>query len=476
MPPLPPFKALTSLAWTPTIPAGLAWPAGYSFTARITDIVASRRSVASVSLTPEALFDSVSTARSAPGATFYVDSLSGSNSNNGLTSGTAFLSIWKAVQAANTAAVPTKIIVLATATYNRGNNPSFGGVTPTVDIAFVASGGRVRTGTFDTPANPSTDGVQTNAYSTAVANTGRVFDRSALDRFGNYTELPVAASAAFTNISPNTWFNDATKTYVRRADGKAVTFGSTGNTLFTRPSTAAFQFRSTTNHVYIGGVTTADGFDVEGGSLYGCLDAVLASAPASNLVMAVSNCTFKYGGSPTDVNGRSVSLDSWKGIAYFSNCRADAGFTDGFNVHDSQAAGGCHILTVNCSGYDNGKLGAQSCNGWTLHETVKGIDVAGHYVANKGGSVRNIDSTKCALLGTAIENDQGDLGLGGGGIMVPTAIRMDNTAEAWCERVRIDMPGGTVAYSTGASGAKIHRRDCWPVGQPDYGPGTFDTY
>jgi hypothetical protein len=466
---------LSSLTWTATQPDALGWSASYALTARITDIPSSRRSVATVSLTPEAAFDAVSTARSAPGATYYVDSLNGNNSNAG-TSGAPFLSIWKGVQAANSAAVPTKLVILANASFNRGNNPSFGSVTPTVDIAFVASGGRVTTGTFDTPSNPSRDGTQTNTYSLTLANVGRVFDRANTDRFGNYTEFKNVGTAALCNSMPNSYALVAGTLYINRGDQQAVTFGSTGNTMFTRPSTACFQFRSVTKHVYIGGATAADGFDCEGGSLYGVLDGVLASAPASDLVMAVSNCTFKYGGSSTDTNGRSVSLDSWKGLAYFYNCRADAGYTDGFNAHDSQTAGGCHLLTVNCSAYDNGKYGAQSCNGWTTHETVLGIDIAGHYVANKGGSLRSIDTSKSWFAGTAVENDIGDLGLGGSGVIRPTAVRVDDTAKFWMERCRIDMPAGTVAYSTGASGSTIYRRNCWPVAHPDYGPGVFTTY
>ena len=78
---------------------------------------------------------------------------------------------WKAIAAANAAGVPTKIIVDASTGANiryRSNNPWYNGgtgISPTVDIALLATGGRVVTGAFDPPGTPSLDATYTNCYS-----------------------------------------------------------------------------------------------------------------------------------------------------------------------------------------------------------------------------------------------------------------------------------------------------------------------
>jgi hypothetical protein len=190
---------------TATPPVGLGWPSAYALTATLTDLIpGSPRSMGTINLDISALFNTKTTALSAPGATFYVAN-SGLDTNDGLTSGTAFKSIWKAVVAANTANVPTKVIV-ASGTYFRTNNPWYNGgtgVTPNVDIAYVASGGRVITGTFDPPGTPTRDATYVNCYSWTVSSVNRVCDMRNLNRFGNYTELTTVTTAALCNSTPD---------------------------------------------------------------------------------------------------------------------------------------------------------------------------------------------------------------------------------------------------------------------------------
>lgn len=469
------------IASAPTVPAGLDWPSAYDLgTIALTDLPGLPYLLGSATLTPEAAFDAVSTARTSPGATYYVDGLNGLDANAG-TSVAPFRSIGKAVASANTGGVPTKIIVKATVTYYRGNNPTYnsgaGGQRPTVDIAFLASGGRILTGTFDSFSTPgAVDATYTNCYTLAVAaaTVNRVHDIQTLNRDGNHSELVKVADAALCNVTPGSWVHVSGTLYIHRADGAAP---SVSNTRYYRSESTCFQITSNAVNVYIGGESGNDGFDCEGGSANGVLDAGVTSGATADKVLAVSNCSFRYGGGAIDnAAGRGVSVDSWRGLAIFSNVRADANLTDGFNAHNSQGAARVCMVTINCSATDNGRPGQQSCNGHTLHEDVKGIDIAGRYERNRGGTIRNINTSKALYIGTMVRDDLGDRGLSSTGTAIPTAVRMDDTAEAWFDRARVIMPAGANAYTTGGAGSIIHKRDCWPTAQPDAGVGTYAAY
>ena len=459
-----------------TIPSGLGWDvAKYPLSMTVTELPGMVKAHGVSTLTPESAFDAVSTARTTPGATFYVDGLNGLDTNAG-TQAAPFQRIWKAVQAANAAGVPTKIIVRASVSrYIRSNNPSFGGIYPTVDVAFVATGGRVNTGTFD-DFTASVDATNTRCYTTTVsANTvNRVVDMVYLNQFGNYTELVNVTSADLCNNTPGSWYHHTDGTlYIHRHDGAAVT---QSNTRFYRSSATSFSLRTGVN-MYIGGETGNDGFDVEGGHAYGGLEVTPTTASASEKVVAVANCSFKYAGGKIDNSvGRGVSIDNWHGLSIFSNVRADAALTDGFNFHNSIGVPRSMALTINCSATDNGRPGMQSCNSHTLHENVLAIDLCSKFEASRGGSVRNINTSKALYAGTLIKDDRGDVGLGGGGVVKPTAIRADDSAVIWCDRTRTDMPAGGYEYSTGSGTSAIHKRSTWPVHSPDSGPGTIDAY
>ncbi|UDL14873.1 hydrolase [Arthrobacter phage Sarge] len=467
------YTPLSTSALAVTMPSGLGWDTtNFPFIALLRDYPGTPRSMAELNTTPEAIFDAYSTARSAPGATFYVSN-SGLDTNNGTTAGTPFKSIWKAVAAANTAAVPSKIIVAA-GTYFRTNNPWYNGgtgVIPTVDIAFIADGGRVITGTMDPPGTPTKDATQTNCYSYAVSSVNRVQDMVNFNAFGNQVEYQNVATAALCNATPNSWNLTSGTLYINRRDGAAVT--NTTTRVF-RPSTSCFTFSNPVN-IYIGGTAGNDGWDCEGGSNIGVLAAFTNPPGTTRHVLIVKNSTFKYGGGVSDTVTRGVSVEGWQGLAWFSNCRADANQTDGFNFHNVYGATNRNGLTTNCTGYDNGRYPNQSNQGLTTHEDWVHVDIAGHYAGNHGGTVRCINTSKTWLAGTWVENDLGDQAYGGS--VPPTAFRVDDTAVFWCDRTKVTMPAGGYSYVVSTGTAAIHKRDAWPSPHPDTpGTGTIDSY
>jgi hypothetical protein len=460
---------------TGAFPSGLGWDTtNFNFTTNLANVAG--RSYGSISVTPEALFDARSTARSAPGATYYVGPSGNDTTGNGLTSGTAWRTIDKAIQAANTAAVPTKIYV-ATGTYSRGNSfAGFGGTRPAVDIAFIATGGRVVAGNFDDYTAPTSDATHTNTYSATLSNVDDIVDLTNLDANGNYGRLTYVASAAICNITPNSWHHDGTKYYIRRRDNVAPT---STNTRIYRGGTYVLQV-VTPISIYLGADDDYSGFDLEGTSTKGALDYGPTTTPGSRKAVVVKNCTFKYCGNKVNTSARAVSVDSIHGIAAFFDCWADRAATDAFNFHNTTSATAVpYVLTVNCVSLDTGQPVNTSVNALTIHEDVKAIDIAGYYGGSNGGTVRNIGTSKHLLIGTILLSDKGERafnalnGVVGGAFA--NYIRTQDTAIVWCDRVQVNaMPGQTAFWAD--AGTAIYLRRVWPTRGGTYAAGTVTTY
>ncbi|WNY15156.1 minor tail protein [Rhodococcus phage MacGully] len=416
------------------------------------------------------IFDRKSTARTKPGKTFWV-AAGGSDSNAG-TEVSPFGSLQKAVQAGNDQGVSALVNVVGNV-FERSRSLYAASVAPMVDLALVARSGRVATGTFDLPSgwsttpNSSYANTYTNPTAAPIANCDRVLDTRNLNAWGNYTELIKVPTPEACNLIPNSWALVSGTLYVHRMDELPVT---TTNTKILRKQSFNLLVNSPIN-------LWVEGFDFEGGPGNAARLDMGAAGPTAQLKAAVfSGCTFKYAGGYEAGSETATGLGaaSWNGLVASFNCQSDANMTDGFNFHNGRNVPSPFSLTVNSAARDNGRLNSQSCNGLTYHESCIGMDFGGLYEANRGGSVRNIDSSKLLMVGSRVRNDKGDLGVGGG--MPPTAIRIDGTSELWCDNVTVEMPRGQFAYSTGTGTAKIHRRNCAPVPQPDFGPGVFDTY
>jgi hypothetical protein len=440
---------------------GFGWDlTNYPISPTVRLLNASAQRLGSAGITPEALFDRFSTARSAPGATFHVVA-GNSDSNNGTSVGTAVGTINKAITLANATGLPSKIFVYP-GLFPRSASPSLNGtVWPTVDIAIVNAGnGRVITGTFDQFAAPSLDATNTNTYAITIGGVDRVVDISRRDRFGNYPELTQVASAAICNITPNSWFSTGTVLYIRRHDSSAVL--NTNTRVYRSGANQTIRLAGAQTNVYL------EGLDCEGGS--NVLGTVYTSKPATRKAIVGKDCSFNYAGyaAITTVNG--VSVDALHGIAAFFNCSANANASDNFNFHNVAVAG-CTVawLLVNCSATDAGRSTSLSCNAITSHEDITGLDICGDYHVGRGGTARFINGSKTGMIGTRIRGDIGDMIVGG--TTPPCAVQIDNAAQLWADMVDIDMPAGTWAWRA-LSGTTLYRRNCW-ARQPDQGAGTF---
>lgn len=459
------------------IPSELDWDTtNFPLTIRINKNIPA---YGSVGITPEKLFDLKSTALSNPFATFYV-SPTGNDANPG-TEASPVKSLGNAQALANATGQPCKIIASGgsapASAYPRTNNLRNNAgtpVVPSVDTAWVARGGRVTTGTFDNYSAPSLDGTFTNCYKlTSLGGCDRIVNRWEFDEFGDYMALRNVATPTICNTTPDSWTLSGTDVYVNRADGQAVT---NANTRAYR-SAAATYILSTQVNIYFGGEDGESGWDLEGSNANAVVDFLIAAPAALPGCCVFSNTRLVQGGGVVNTTARSISCNSFNGLIALFDCHGSAAQTDCYNVHNNNAAAKALFLTVNCTSSNTGRPGNQSCNALTLHENCIGIDVCGNFQSAHGGTVRNINTSKCLLAGTYVKNDRGDAVLGGGGSYQPAAVVANDTAQIWADSVKIDMPAGTRAWATSsAPGAVIRRRNCYPVAQPDAGGGAFENY
>jgi len=452
-----------------TIPAGLGWDHDAFNLGNVYVYNYKTEQFGVIDATVESLFTSRSNALRNPTTVYYVSMASGNDGNSGLTTGLAVKSIYQAITLANATGSPALIYVEA-GIYPRVN--SFSGASslkPTVDIAVVATGGRVVTGPFDQFTAPTRDATYTNCYSFVNSNALRVLDMTNTNALGNCNELSNVATPALCNATPNSWVISAGSIYINRADQQPVT---QLNTRLIRDARNIIVNASVS--VYLGGASGNDGFDFVGGNNNGVLDFDITSAGSTMRVFAAKNCTFNYGGGPTATGGNGVAIDSMYGLAVFQNCQSDANWKDGFNLHNVRTSAGVYSLTINCSSNDNGRSGNVSCNGYTLHENVVGIDIGGNYKFNRGGSAHSIATSKTYFAGTTIDTDLGDISLGGS--IYPEAFRTSENAIYWLDSCTVLGPKNMYALFAKDVGSKIYYRNLMAGSLKNGGLGTVAEY
>jgi len=391
----------------------------------------------SAGITPEELFDRFSTARSAPTTTYYVNATTGSDSNNGLTTGTKVQSIKKAIDLGNATGSPYKVMVDAGVYYRLFGFRAGTSVAPTEDAAFIAVGGDVICTSGNDLGTPSLDGTYTNCYAWAQTLVTSVLDLTRMTDTGAFEQLRYVATPTICNRIPGTWTLSDPNVYVHRPDGAAVTNANTRVVTYSnvwKSSTSAHQVS-----VFLGSDGEGGRFIIQGGGADGGLSVEFGASVASSLAFVCDQVVFEHSGGFAASITKAAYFNGIPGIVALFGCFCRSGANDAYNFKNSSGSG-MHVLTVNCSAAQFGQNGSTSNNGWTLHENVVGVDVCGNYAVTAGGAVHNIATSKAALIGTTISGDRGDSAYGG--TIKPTAVRAANTAE-------IQMYACTVLQSNG---------------------------
>ena len=395
-------------------------------------------------ITAEALFDRFSTARSAPASTWYVDGTNGNDTTgDGLSWATAYKSAYKGVIAGNGTGAPFALRVKNELSYLKcliggGGDSAIG----TQDHAIIAHGRVAMSSHVDFTA-PTVDGTYANTYSgtvspAAVTSIDRVVNRIKLDKYGKPSDFQLLASAAAVNTSVgiDAYAVEGGKWYVKRADGAAPTITNTRCFVQNRVS----QFSGLVN-VFIGGNAEGDGFDFAGGAANGPFD-IKSTTPAATpkVLVAAKGMRSMHAGGNLSIGARSVSAESMHGGVFLFSPVASGPATDAYNAHNTYNAPFSLFCTIGAVATDTGRGTQQSCNAWTTHESVTGLDLAGYYLDTRGATVRCINSSFNQLICPYAEGDMGDVAIGGS--QQPTAYRTDNTAVMYLDNPRGKLNGG----------------------------------
>lgn len=377
---------------------------------------------------------------------YYVDASKSDDSLAGLAPATAKQSIRGAIAAAVAANATGVIIYIKQGLYDRTKDLTKSAtgtpVMPEIPVALIGYGGRVDHG----PVALLTWTADTGTYIAARSNVARVLDTTRKDAEGNYIEIPLVADATALAAAEEGWFQDGANCRVKRKDGKAPTNATTYVLMLNSPS-----LRFGTQAVYISGISAIGG-----------VTGTLQASDVSNQNLVAVDSSFAFSGAATSSSAtRAVYVDNRDGLAAFFRCKAGQVPTDAFNFHMANylTAGikPLHALTVDCRGIFNGVTvnnnNQNSCNGWTLHENVVGIDIGGTYLKSRGGSLADIDSTQAWLLGTLSGDDLGD------GSFPSHSFRAGDSAKIWAQETR--GTGSIYSYhASSGAGPIIYTREC----------------
>lgn len=398
------------------------------------------RGVISYTANPYALIPS-SVWSAALSQIYHVDPVNGSDSHSGIgtfrgdfNAATALKTLAHAVGLANLSGNASQILIKADTTpiFNRG---AAGPATPTtVPIGIYSINGRAVIRAFDAHTW-AVDGTFTSTYSVTETNCSSCYDLLNARTVGGktlYAELALAASPTACNATPGTFCNSGGKTYVNRADGAAVTDLNTA-ALRAGP---AFAIGAATAYLI--------GFDFEGG---------LTATVAGTRNLVCESCTFRYAQQYNGGNG--IAVDKMTGVAVLLSCQADANGADGLNFHGT--SGQAYVMTIGCSGYDNGRGTNVSDNGHTGHETVVGVDINGDYRYNHGGTVAWINTSQVWCIGTVSKYDNGDAAMGGNS--GASEFNARDTATMWLDDTTAEAASSSNYAILAATGTTIYKRN-----------------
>ena len=290
--------------------------------------------------------------------TYYV-SLTGSNSNDGLTEATPFRRVSDPLQKADCGE-----IIVSGGFYPRGQ--AWAGFSPVRNMIIRAKEGEeVIFSASDALAWSLTSGY-TKVYQANRTTVNDVFDARYKNRHGDYAELKNVSSIAEVEANQGSWYTDGPIVYVhtfdsRPADSYIRAYMNTNNAIIT-----------TGNHFYIEGIT------FEGGNSNIRIN---GSDPSMKVIM--KNCKFKYTKLLNCVSAYGAEV-------YLQNCEASYGNQDGFNYHIGNGVT-CKVIEVNCKSHRNGRDGADQNNGSTNHDGGKTIRVNGEYFENHGPNVIDVN-------------------------------------------------------------------------------------
>ena len=411
-----------------------------------------------------------------PTVTYYVNPLTGSDANSGLTSGLALANLSTALAKAD---VDQIIITGLTADYIALGAKGWNNTQPTRSVSVLNRTG-YRFISCDASATLPTwavNGTYSNVYqSSAVsaANGRQVTDMSTsayltyVDRNGTtqtlsnqpkrFRTLKRVASLALVAAEAGTYFHDGTYLQVRPHDDRVLT--GTTTMLATSDSNNGRMPAVSSATIY------AENIDFVGG--YRAFLALHADTVTGH-ILAFNGCSFQ--GAST--SGGLMIEAACK--VYLYRCGAYDNYTDGFNYHAAgndaaTEADAPSVLEVECVAIGNGSTGSSgtSDNASTAHEYTEVIGLNCVYVNSDDSPVVDINNAHRWMMGCHI------------GAALTTAagrhnIKLANTAKAWLDGVFAEL-GANERWLSETSASTLYHFNSGAVVNGSGGAGVVRAY
>lgn len=356
------------------------------------------------------------------GPTYYVDPVSGSNTNDGLTPATAFKTPFYASQ--RNGNDWAEIVITRSATFDRAEG-----------VFLMQAGGTVRAAEGEEVNIICGDRLTTwaangTAYGASIATCNGVIDAGYLDAYGDPTPLRSVSTVAEVQATPGTYHYAGGTVTVRLHDSRVPDSNvHVGRTV----AGTGWHANATGDNVTVylegihwwGGTTTAN-----------------FTAKGNGWKVLAKDCGFHAAGSGNGITPWGCET------VIFQGCSANHNYLDGFNYTDNAGRTG-QFVEIDCRARNNGRTGGSN-NGSTSHDNYRGARVGGVYIRNEGANVADVGNTRTANIGCQAAGS--------------TSYRQDfytnQTAKMWVD----GCVGASRDALTALDSATLYRRDTVAAG------------
>jgi hypothetical protein len=294
------------------------------------------------------------------GKAYYV-SMTGSDSNDGLTAATPLRRVSTAINKADVV-----MIYVEAGVYDFDN--SWATIVAAKNLSIIATGGRA---VFSARyAGLAWANVGSDTYSTSRTNVAWVYDANAELREANglYKKLAAAASLAECQATAGSFYYATPILYVHLSDGRAPD----GDCLVMIGAV------SVSMNVFRGAYTLyCEGIDFEGG--YNNAMSIYYNGGAPTGYFA--DCTFRYSANDNGLGASGAQL-------YLQDCVAEGNYNDGFTY--GLLTVNSHAVEIDCVGRYNGESGDIN-NGSTIHYGSV-VRLNGEYHDNVGRNIHDVNT------------------------------------------------------------------------------------
>lgn len=287
--------------------------------------------------------------------TYYVDAVGGSDSNNGLTTGTAVKTIDEAISIGNASGGSYEIVLMSVSGYVGGFGTT--SVSQDVTVKSQTPGTIVYVANGQVGGNFSLHGGSTYSRSHSALH---VWDCKFLDSDGAPSKLPEVADAAAVEAQPGSFAVVGGITYIHTQDSRVL-----DNLVLTGISNVSNRLKlATISECFVRDVAIV-------GATRTAFDATVDNAMTICLVNFRADYTFS-------TLHDAVVVDT-RGTCILSNCSVTNTGKDGANY--KPRGGDLNCLEVGFHGANCGAVGSDNTNASTTHLGTKMVRVGGFYDA-----------------------------------------------------------------------------------------------